>query len=932
MKHKKHTFRSKILRGVLALLVSVSSLNLYAQDNPTPAAPIYETEQYFCAAEVWAEIGEDADYLGDLPIYALQTDYVLTWYKDVELNDKVSDPKAELLADGNTYYVTQTDADGNESEALKIIASETDCGCIKDPGFEDQNGEPTARGYDFYRFDGVSNHKTCGQSMEGALSVTLGAIDGYAEQDNITLVTSGKDPAISDIDRTNINNPLSTHALRINRGVSGGDGTENISSMSKEFIAGEVFSFSFSLALENPDHAHDEQPFGQVNLYDMEDNLIQSRCLVSDPNDCIFKKIEGSGDFVTVLYSEWSCMKLNTANYIGQPLRAEFITAYCTPTVHFSFMYIDDLYAGVDSDEVCSSPAFGYAEVNSVSQVNDYCFINASEVEGDYCDASGQFSNIPGFPIYVCGVYDAPISNSNPAVLDEITLNIIQNNVVVGTISAPEEGTSPNTFCFMVDETDLDVLPYGDFTFSVEADFALDCGSPYNFNIDDNATYGFCPSAGCPDMLMACDIDGSGTATFDLTDHGDIFSATQWTADDVSLTYYTSEDNAFNEVNAIEDPENFQNDEAYNQTIYVRLDWNVSDAPSDCHYLMALDLTVNHIPYYEEWEDTVVYCSGEEIDYPIVATPDNVTDLSLISYKWYKDEVQLPYSGSIYHANQPGEYKVIVSEENCEVSKTVIIEEVGLSIDLGDSGIDVCIDGATASYTIVPEVKSAGETEVNLEEVSYLWNTGDTTKDLTVFESGTYTLEATYGECTYIETKSIFLSERAELAPLDNFTLCKGDSETVELDINHPDTSKLHIEWFRDGGLVAENVEKLEITEAGVYKVVVGDRVVEDCGDDVTFTVDYYDNENCIIPEGLSPNNDGYNDNLDLKYLHDKFGLQSLQVFNRHGVKVYSKDNYINEWYGQSKDNKTLPVGVYYYIIKLKDGSEDITGNIYLNY
>src|SRR5690554_3422735 len=942
MKNKRHTISRLAVSGLLTLVLGMYSWGMNAQQPPCPDAPEFDSIQFFCPDSVYAQIGEDGDFLGDLPIHPDDFDYTLTWYSDQGLTQPIANPTTHVLQDGDVYYVTQTDTNGCENDPLEIVASERDCGCIKDPSFQDQEGEPASRGYEAFQFIGIDNHKTCGQTMQGANPLPLGTIDGYTGTDDAVLVTQGMDPThinsagnptvtLPNLSRTNPANPNSTHAFRLNRGAEygGPDGNTNITSMSKEFIAGQVFVFNFALVIQNPDHAYHQQPFAQVTLYDQDDNIIQRRCLVSDPNDCIFNSI-GSG-FSQILYSDWSCMKLNTTDYIGQPIRAEFVTAFCTPTQHYAFMYLDDFFAGDDSEDLCSDSSFGYAMINSVSPAGEDCYIGEPFDEFDGC-ATVSSGNIPGFPVYICGVFDAPISQGPPPTLTDLTLNIIQNDAIVGTIANAQPGTGPNTFCFLVEDADINVVPYGNFTFDVELDFALDCGSEYHFYVDDRSSFSLCPTAGCPEMLIVCDIEGDGYSIFDLTEQDAMFFGTQWTMNDVDLTFYTTEDDAHEGINPIVDPENFENDTPYFQTVYIRLNWDVDGAPTDCYYLVPLDIEVIELAYFEEWTDAVTFCLGEDIDYPIVATPDNVTDLELINYRWYKDGRQLPYSGSIYHATEAGVYTVIISEQGCDLEKTVTIEEVGLSVNLGEPEIDICTDGDVASYTIVPIIESEGATEIDLEDVTYLWNTGDTTKDLTVYESGTYTLEVTYGDCIYMESKTVLLAARPELGFLENFTLCRGDVETVVLDITHPDKSTLGIEWYRDGGLIAENVEQLEITEAGIYKVVVGETLATDCHDDVTFTVTYYNNENCVVPEGISPNNDGYNDNLDLEFLHDKFGVQSLKVYNRDGLEVYSKDNYINEWYGQSKNDKTLPVGVYFYIIKLKDGSDDITGNIYLNY
>ena len=86
------------------------------------------------------------------------------------------------------------------------------------------------------------------------------------------------------------------------------------------------------------------------------------------------------------------------------------------------------------------------------------------------------------------------------------------------------------------------------------------------------------------------------------------------------------------------------------------------------------------------------------------------------------------------------------------------------------------------------------------------------------------------------------------------------------------------------------------------------------------------DNIYCGIQKGISTNNDGNNDFLDLTLL----GVGHLSVFNRYGSKVFEKKDYLNQWKGQSDDGDTLPDGVYYYVIEFKDNSAAKTGWIYL--
>ena len=84
--------------------------------------------------------------------------------------------------------------------------------------------------------------------------------------------------------------------------------------------------------------------------------------------------------------------------------------------------------------------------------------------------------------------------------------------------------------------------------------------------------------------------------------------------------------------------------------------------------------------------------------------------------------------------------------------------------------------------------------------------------------------------------------------------------------------------------------------------------------------------ESCTVPKGISPNGDGQNDTFDLT----TFGVKRLEIFNRYGIKVYSRSDYTNQWSGQTDKGEELPDGTYYYVINLSTG-ENQTGWIYIN-
>jgi gliding motility-associated-like protein len=81
----------------------------------------------------------------------------------------------------------------------------------------------------------------------------------------------------------------------------------------------------------------------------------------------------------------------------------------------------------------------------------------------------------------------------------------------------------------------------------------------------------------------------------------------------------------------------------------------------------------------------------------------------------------------------------------------------------------------------------------------------------------------------------------------------------------------------------------------------------------------------CNMQKGISPDGNGSNDFFDLRLMD----VKKLEIFNRYGIKVYSQNNYSDQWNGQSSKGEDLPSATYYYVIEFNSG-EPKTGWIYL--
>jgi gliding motility-associated-like protein len=104
--------------------------------------------------------------------------------------------------------------------------------------------------------------------------------------------------------------------------------------------------------------------------------------------------------------------------------------------------------------------------------------------------------------------------------------------------------------------------------------------------------------------------------------------------------------------------------------------------------------------------------------------------------------------------------------------------------------------------------------------------------------------------------------------------------------------------------------------------------------DSATVAIDVYDP--LVIPDGLSPNGDGVNDELIFGGLSN-YPQSQLYIYSRAGQLIYQSLDYQNNWDGKSMQGKmnnqeTVPTGVYYYVLKLGGTNRVVKRFIYVAY
>lgn len=311
----------------------------------------------------------------------------------------------------------------------------------------------------------------------------------------------------------------------------------------------------------------------------------------------------------------------------------------------------------------------------------------------------------------------------------------------------------------------------------------------------------------------------------------------------------------------------------------------------------------------------------DEIAAILDATPENSSDLGEVTYEWFfNGELIVGENLATLEVTEIGDYSVDVTTDlGCLSSDTVSVVIADFTVDLGED-VSIC-DGE--SFEIIPMVDG-----IDPSEATYLWSTGATTFSIVVNTSGNYSVEVTYLGCTEEDALNVNFRNLPVVDLGENVLKCSQDIITLNATPAEETSENVTYTWFLGGGVITGATgATIDVTEAGIYTVEVND---DGCigGDEIV--VSFYANENCVITQGISPNGDGMNDCFDLQFLNDKSGPLELVILNRHGRVVFEQNNYVDQWCGQTNDGEILPVGNYFYVIKIQD-EEPKTGYIYLN-
>lgn len=155
-----------------------------------------------------------------------------------------------------------------------------------------------------------------------------------------------------------------------------------------------------------------------------------------------------------------------------------------------------------------------------------------------------------------------------------------------------------------------------------------------------------------------------------------------------------------------------------------------------------------------------------------------------------------------------------------------------------------------------------------------------------------------------------------------NVSIVGGNDGSIDLSISGQGIAT-GISWTGPDGFTSSQEDLFNLS-AGFYSVTVSDEY----GCEVQDTITLIEPGEIVLPNGFTPNGDGFNDFYVIKGIQG-YPDNQINIFNRWGNLVYSANGYTNNWDGTSNNGNVLPDGTYFIVVDLNfEGKEDIQNYI----
>ncbi|MFC4720894.1 T9SS type B sorting domain-containing protein [Geojedonia litorea] len=508
-----------------------------------------------------------------------------------------------------------------------------------------------------------------------------------------------------------------------------------------------------------------------------------------------------------------------------------------------------------------------------------------------------------GLPPFIASFFNSEIdiikngqSSISLELCDGDSYMLISENLPGATYSWTFNGTPLTESDF-----DLEIFQEGHYEVYIEPNNG-DCA----FEGQAYVTYNENPEA-FDTIIIQCDEDGfpDGYTTFNINQ---AFDAITGGANDRSIDYYQSLNDANNDTNAINGNafSNTQNP----QTIFAKVFNTNTGCSTIAQVTLEVSLTNSNDATLEVCDD-----DGTEDGFRAFTLSDANADvlaglppgLDIAYYQTYNDALLeqnvLPntftnttaYSQTIFARVENANACYGISEVQLTVFELPNIETTFETL--------YCLNFFPQTLTLTGGV--IGDSPNNYY---YSWSTGETTSTIRVNAIGTYTVTVTNTNgCSKNRTITVLPSNIATIANINVVDATSNNSIVVLV------TGEGDYEYALDNpNSLYQDSNTFENVRAGLHTVYVRDK--NNCG--------IVSEQVSVIgfPKFFTPNNDGFNDTWQVDGISAQFQAKSIiYIYDRYG-KLLKELNPIGPGWDGTFHGDPLPTNDYWFEVTLQDG------------
>lgn len=317
-------------------------------------------------------------------------------------------------------------------------------------------------------------------------------------------------------------------------------------------------------------------------------------------------------------------------------------------------------------------------------------------------------------------------------------------------------------------------------------------------------------------------------------------------------------------------------------------------------------------------KDTLRACFSPGVD----LTTASVTNGSSpdLTFSYYTNRYQTTLVPLPKRVQDGGLYYITATNTaGCRATKPVSVKINNPYIVINTNMASVCAPNSinlTDSSVILVSTKGL---------VYSYWKDSATTLVLSnpqaITDNGTYYIKGVTAEgCAVTGKVNVSILPEPEFAVSAAYITDSPSTIDITALVDH--TNKLQYSYWRDAQATVVVQKPEAVDSRGIYYIKGTDangcsaikRVVTVLATSMKIT------------NVFSPNNDGINDTWQIPYLQS-YPTAKVEVYNRYGQIVFKSNGLYKPWDGKL-NGKDLPVGAYFFIIKLNDRDSPLNGSI----